>query len=127
LIVNINGNEVWVGNGQYAVFSGPDLVGGKDWNGQYYKADDWVIYAVGAGHGQMIAYGQILKLDLKEDYSDRLEYRVQVLTHRTSGSWGSRKRLRPAFVNPMNITALTPDQQKIFHDAMEEAHAKSNP
>ncbi len=34
------------------------------------------------------------------------EITVQVLTSRTSGAWNNEQRTRPAWVNPMNITAV---------------------
>lgn len=40
---------------------------------------------------------------------DEVEYdeiTVQVLTSKTSGRWDNKQRTRPAWVNPMNITAI---------------------
>lgn len=42
-------------------------------------------------------------VDLHEPYHD---ITVQVLTRKASGHWNNRERTRPAWVNPMNITAL---------------------
>jgi hypothetical protein len=41
-------------------------------------------------------------------YTDYDDITVQVKTLKTSGHWNNRERTRPAWVNPMNITALNP-------------------
>lgn len=40
-------------------------------------------------------------------YTDYDYVTVQVRTLKTSGHWGNEERTRPAWVNPMNITALS--------------------
>ncbi len=41
------------------------------------------------------------------------EITVQVLTTRTSGAWDNKQRTRPAWVNPMNITAVAGLEQTV--------------
>lgn len=103
----------------------PDGVPGAiDWLGNRFEVGDLVMYCVGAGRGQMMAVGRVTEVLVAERMARRSvpdpskagawivehytveEVRVQVLTERTSGSWDNGKRSRPAWVNPMNITAL---------------------
>lgn len=109
-----------------------NVIGATDWLGNVFKVGDQVTYCIGAGRGQMMAIGRVLKL--KNEVKQRMEFRepkkgetpnykgpytgldyvryrvlydcitVQVLTLKTSGP--SAKRTKPAWVNPMNITAL---------------------
>lgn len=118
----INGVDTYIEDGKYADFVGERLVGGIDWNGQPYSEGDWVIYAIGAGRGQAIAYGKVLKTILKDNgYSTtRLAYKVQVQTYMTSANWNNQSRTRPAYVNPMNVTALTPEQNAVFDAALNK-------
>lgn len=110
-------------------------IGATDWLGQRFEVGDKVLYCIGAGRGQMMAIGVIKKMtaEVKQklytrevepgeepDYiADWLpqprgfkrmsrpywEIAVQVLTTKTSG-YDMNQRTRPAWVNPMNITAL---------------------
>lgn len=105
-----------------------EVVCAKDWLGNRFCVGDVVMYCIGAGRGQMMAFGRVLKIKSvvchrwktraaaegetptrgvwvdEEDTYD--EVTVQVLTERTSGRWDNKKRTRPAWPNPMNITAL---------------------
>ncbi len=72
-----------------------------------------MLYCVGAGRGQLMAYGRVLKIRgvtrkryEKGEVVDLEDITVTVLTQRTSGEWGNGPRSRPAAVNPLNITAL---------------------
>ena len=99
---------------------GPDgeVVSAVDWLGNRFSVGERVLYCVGAGRGQLMAYGNVLKIFADKqvlwDHDKRCHYdgeavRVQVLTERTSSDWGeewSGRRSRPAMVNPLNITAL---------------------
>ena len=77
-------------------------VAATDWRGNRFSVGDMVMYCVGAGRGQMMAEGRVLQI--RPGKYTTIE--VQVLTERTSGAWNNGKRTRPAWVNPMNITAL---------------------
>lgn len=84
-------------------------VGATDWRGNRFRVGDKVMYCIGAGRGQVMAIGEVLQMEHKTvKWGDRTrdEFRVQVLTEATSGSWGNEKRTRPAWVNEMNITAI---------------------
>jgi len=118
----IDGKEVHIEDGKFADFIGETCIGGLDWLGQPYREGDWVIYAIGAGRGQAVAYGQVLKTILREQsyYGGRYEYKVQVQTYMTSANWNNRSRSRPAYVNPMNVTALTPEQNAVFAANLEK-------
>lgn len=98
-----------------------DVLGATDWRGNTFSVGDEVMYCIGAGHGQMMALGVIQQMRAREVndrlvepadhpadrvWSKRWDIEVQVLTHATSGGWNNEKRTRPAWVNPMNITAL---------------------
>ncbi len=96
-----------------------ELVAARDWLGNTFAVGDVVLYCVGADRGQMMAVGRVVKLEIPELGYDaqraidsgrevRREVCVQVLTAKTSGHWGNGPRTRPAWVNPMNITALPP-------------------
>jgi len=104
-----------------------DTVSAIDWLGHRFSVGDRVMYCIGAGRGQMMAIGTVQKMraksmtrlvswewegegdnrrrvnDVHEQY---WEVQVQVLTEKTSGSWDNKQRSRPAWVNPMNITAI---------------------
>lgn len=113
-----------------------EVVAAKDWLGNRFAVGYSVMYCIGAGRGQMMAIGRVLKIrnevkhrtitheaaegeahtrvstwedpprrwvDVEVPYDD---VTVQVLTERTSGHWGNGARSRPAWVNPMNVTAL---------------------
>lgn len=126
-VYKVNGRDASIWDGQFARLSKDGVpLGGVDWNGQEYSEGDWVLYAVGAGQGQMMAYGKILKIILKERYEDHYEYKVQVLTYRTSGNWDNKKRTRPAYVNPMNITKLSEDQRDILDYGLVQAGIDKN-
>lgn len=108
-----------------AIFDGEDVLSAVDWLGNRFGVGDVVAYAIGAGRGQMIALGKVQKLRVDEHSKTAWFYgppalrsvvrlvspenwniEVQVLTEKTSGNWGNGKRSRPAWVNPMNITAV---------------------
>lgn len=78
-------------------------VAATDWRGNRFRVGDLVMYCIGAGRGQMMAEGRVLRIEMDTFYNN---LKVQVLTERTSGSWNNEKRNRPAWVNPMNITAM---------------------
>jgi hypothetical protein len=112
------------------------VVSAVDWLGNRFQVGDMVMYCIGAGRGQMMAHGRVLAITSEQktwlqhrvaeegeeptrvlDWRDPpvaiVEYRVpyddikvQVLTERTSGRWDNEKRMRPAWPNPMNITAI---------------------
>lgn len=114
-----------------------------DWLGNQFTVGQPVLYCIGAGRGQMMAAGVVTAIrstphthtvgrdpnpgetptrvltwhDPPRPWVDEEvpyeEITVQVLTHVTSGRWGNEKRTRPAWVNPMNITAL-----EGLHDAV---------
>ncbi len=96
-----------------------EVISAVDWLGNRFSVGDRVLYCVGAGRGQLMAYGKVLwiKAEAKPvwDYAakkwreDLETVTVQVLTERTSGNWGNEKRTRPALVNPLNITAIVPN------------------
>lgn len=86
-----------------------------DWLGNRFRVGEKVIYCIGAGRGQMMAIGTVVKMraenvKIRSYYEPKEETRVdvtvQVLTEKSSGYWGDAPRTRPAWVNPMNITAL---------------------
>lgn len=89
-------------------------VSAVDWLGRRFSVGDTVMYCIGAGRGQMLAFGEVKKLRLKTVFDwnqarQRIEQdsvEVQVLTTKTSGHWNNEKRTRPAWVNEMNISAL---------------------
>lgn len=108
----------------------------RDWLGHVFHVGDRVIYCIGAGRGQMMAIGTVMamKATQRSTYAFRqagddeepdhinpyqdpptrwmkvpityYDVRVLVKTHKTSGRWDNGPRERPAWVNPMNITAL---------------------
>ena len=78
-------------------------VAATDWRGNRFCVGDMVMYCIGAGRGQMMAEGRVLQIRTNTSYP---EIEIQVLTERTSGLWNNEKRTRPAWVNPMNITAV---------------------
>lgn len=108
-------------------------ISAEDWLGNRFGVGDLVMYCISAGRGQMMAIGRVKALRIRENsktqrvYSDEWEddlhrrkkswmedvpqhlwvVEVQVLTDRTSGYWGNERRTRPAWVNEMNITAVT--------------------
>lgn len=105
-----------------------DVLSAIDWLGHQFRVGDNVMYCIGAGRGQMMAIGEVKairateKQELKswdweaqpdgrskcvnEVWEDYWDIEVQVLTTKTSGAWDNTKRTRPAWVNPMNITAF---------------------
>lgn len=108
-----------------------NLLALTDWLGRTYRVGDRVMYCIGAGRGQMMAIGRILKFREEPDWrwryrdpepgeepnwnfagskvryrEDYIEYGVQVLTERTSGHYDNEQRTRPAWVNIMNITVV---------------------
>lgn len=97
-----------------------DLVEVTDWLGRPVHVGDRVMYCIGAGRGQMMALGTVKAMRGREiqirefnhetrtwsAYFMSWEIQIQVLTEKTSGAWDNAKRSRPAWVNPMNITAL---------------------
>lgn len=112
--------------------AGGNPVSAEDWLGNRFSIGDQVMYCIGAGRGQMMAIGTVQALRVKESsklqrvdnpapqssaWRDRFLFvdappdkwvvEVQVLTERTSSHWGNGQRSRPAWVNEMNITAIT--------------------
>lgn len=89
-----------------------------DWLGHRFKLGDKVMYCISAGRGQVMAIGVVQSIRARETYKynlegatkarmvDGWEIEVQVLTVKTSGAWGNRKRSKAAWVNPLNVTAL---------------------
>ncbi len=95
-----------------------DVLSAVDWLGHTFKVGERVMYCIGAGRGQMMALGTVQQIRAKPGKHWDLETRryveegvfdveVQVLTEKTSGHWGNKERSKPAWVNPMNITAIT--------------------
>lgn len=92
-----------------------EVVSALDWLGNRFSVGDTVLYCVGAGRGQLMAYGKVLKIRAcartkwDPEVRDVVHFEditVSVLTERTSGEWDNGKRSRPGSVNPLNITAL---------------------
>lgn len=101
-----------------------DVLSATDWLGSAFRLGDTVMYCIGAGRGQMMALGTVQAIrawyrkrlvsrdwsvpgDRSRDvYEAYWDVEVQVLTQKTSGAWNNKERTRPAWVNPMNITAL---------------------
>lgn len=99
-----------------------DGVAAVDWLGNPFRLGDLVMYCIAAGRGQMMALGRVQQIRAREvdhhDYHEvdgqrrwgivgkRWDVEVQVLTEKTSGHWGNSARSKPAWVNPMNITAF---------------------
>ncbi len=119
-------------------YEGNKVVSAVDWRGNTFRVGDQVIYCIGAGRGQMMAVGTVLQIkvdrlfrtdavttdsddpdaytqpwfkpgrylkDIRIPYDD---VKVQVRTLKTSGRWDNQERSKPAWVNPMNITATGP-------------------
>lgn len=114
-----------------------------DWLGNRFRVGDTVMYCVAAGRGQMMAYGvvQAIKAHPRTRREGRNaapgetptrmlkwhdppiawiewevpyhEITVRVLTSRTSGHWDNKQRTRPAWVNPMNVTAVAGLEQAV--------------
>lgn len=83
-------------------YEGNTCVSATDWLGNRFRVGEMVMYCVGAGRGQLMAIGRVLQIQI--DAYDNIK--VQVLTEKTSGRWNNTQRTRPAWVNPMNITAI---------------------
>lgn len=95
-----------------------DALSAVDWLGNTFKLGDRVMYCIGAGRGQMMALGTVKQIRTKNvvfySYDSSkgryqvpgVEVEVQVLTEKTSGNWNNGERTKPAWVNPMNVTAL---------------------
>lgn len=101
--------DLWRTDGQSAV----------DWLGNTFKLGDMVIYCIGAGSGQIMAVGEVQQIRTmsttvwKYDHKTKqrwtepdVEVEVLVLTKKTSSYSENQERAKPAWVNPMNITAL---------------------
>jgi hypothetical protein len=114
------------------------VVSAVDWRGNRFRVGDEVMYCISAGRGQMMAVGVVLTIkveqlfhskDVEADAEDEGaftrpwfdpnqyyrtikvpydEITVQVRTLKTSGRWDNKERTKPAWVNPMNITAPGP-------------------
>lgn len=108
------------------------VVAATDWLGNTFTLGEPVMYCIGAGRGQMMAVGEVIKIvsEAKQrsymrpaeegetpattnsdggwvwDDLDYDDVRVLVRTLRTSGRYDNDPRSKPAWVNPMNITAL---------------------
>lgn len=119
--------------GGYGTNYRTDGVAAVDWLGNPFRLGDLVMYCVGAGRGQMMALGRVKQIRAHEvddwDYrivdgqrkwtqdGKRWDVEVQVLTEQTSGHWGNEKRTKPAWVNPMNITAFI--NPAVLREALE--------
>ena len=73
-----------------------------DWLGNRFRVGEKVIYCIGAGRGQMMAIGTVVKMRAEnvKIYHDpkgqvRTDVTVQVLTEKSSGHWGDERRTRP--------------------------------
>lgn len=86
------------------------VLAATDWLGNRFAVGELVLYCVKDGQGQMMALGRVLKIktETKYDYfSNPFELvSVQVLTAKTSGQSNNTTRTKPAWVNPLNITAI---------------------
>lgn len=92
-----------------------ECIAATDWLGNRFAVGETVLYCIGAGRGQLMAIGKVLKMwaedkvvwdhDLRK-HVPGADIKVQVLTERTSGGWDSGPRTRPAMVTPLNITAI---------------------
>lgn len=82
-----------------------ELLVARDWLGRTFQLGSRVMYCIGAGRGQMMAYGVVVDMAIANQHNPEWgEIEVKVLTERTSGKWDNEARTRPAWVNPMNIT-----------------------
>lgn len=98
-----------VTNAPFPIWDGDKLVGGTDWLGNEFRIGDTVMYAVSAGRGQMMAYGVVtdMKMGDGHPFHQRTDLvHVAVHTVKTSGQWNNGARTKPAWVNPINITAI---------------------
>lgn len=119
-------------------YDGNKVVSAVDWRGNTFRVGEEVLYCISAGRGQMMAIGIVLAIKVEQLFrSENVEcdsddpdgqvrpwfdpdhyYKtiktpydditVQVRTLKTSGRWSNQERTKPAWVNPMNITAITP-------------------
>lgn len=114
-----------------------NCVSAVDWLGNRFHVGEKVMYCISAGRGQMMAFGEVLKIqapvklrntrvECDPDDPDAIPYpndqtrfykkivvpyediKVQIRTLKTSGRWDNDERSKPAWVNPMNITAWNP-------------------
>lgn len=93
-----------------------DPIYAEDWLGNRFGIGQTVMYCIGAGRGQMMAIGTVVKMRVQSSryYSSQPAsppnkdsvIEVQVLTQATSGHWDNGPRTKPAWVNEMNITAI---------------------
>jgi hypothetical protein len=113
------------------------VVSAVDWLGNRFAVGERVMYCIGAGRGQLMALGDVIKIksevkhyrNVREpkpgetptgvnQYTDPPkpyfveqvpydEVKVQVRTLFTAGAWDHRERQTPAWVNAQNITAIT--------------------
>lgn len=106
-----------------------------DWRGNRFAVGDKVLYCISAGRSQLMAVGIVVQIKAAVAYRNvhqpcdaddpeaetgrdgscyrRIsvpydEVTVQVRTLKTSGRWDNTERSKPAWVNPANITAITP-------------------
>lgn len=123
--------------GGYGATYRTDGLSAVDWLGNPFRLGDRVMYCIAAGRGQMMALGRVQQIRATEvddwDYrivdgerkwtkeGKRWEVEVLVLTLKTSGNWGNEKRTKPAWVNPMNITAFI--NPAVLRKALEDWQA----
>lgn len=117
-------------------YVGDKVVSAVDWRGNRFHVGDEVMYCIGAGRGQMMAIGIVVKIKIEQAFHRKSvpaeadepdaftrswfepgqhfkwieipydDITVQVRTLKTSGRWDNEERSKPAWVNPMNITSL---------------------
>lgn len=84
-------------------------VSAVDWQGNRFHLGQLVYYCIGAGRGQLMAVGTVVKIRVKDGESWNGETKqfveVSVHTRKTAGSWDNKERSKPTWVNPINITA----------------------
>lgn len=113
-------------SGGYGYTYRTDVISAEDWLGHRFSVGETVMYCISAGRGQMMAIGVVQQIRARTydqgfwtwegEYPDRTRFytktgertdvEVQILTSGTSGNYDNKARTRPAWVNPMNITAL---------------------
>lgn len=95
-----------------------------DWLGNRFHVGGKVMYCIAAGRGQVMAIGTVQIIRAREAlyfnpaaarYASPFsalgthtgwEVEVRVLTEKTSAIWANKRRVKPAWVRPFNITAL---------------------
>lgn len=84
------------------------IVSAVDWLGNRFHIGDRVVYCIGAGRGQLMALGDVVKIKEQELYhgTSNTEIKVMVHTRATSGTWDYEERRAATWVNSINITSL---------------------